>query len=44
MANWHAQSLLQKIPDVKVVALVDVGPGRDTTTFKEKYFHRRGRV
>jgi predicted dehydrogenase len=36
MANWHAQQL-QKIPDVKVVALVDTVPGA-TASFKEKYF------
>jgi predicted dehydrogenase len=36
MANWHA-SVLQKISDVRVVALVDTVPSH-TKTFKEKYF------
>lgn len=36
MANWHAQQL-QKIDEVKVVALVDTVAAQ-TATFKEKYF------
>jgi predicted dehydrogenase len=36
MANWHAQTLL-KIPDAKVVALVDTVT-EHTKTFREKYF------
>jgi predicted dehydrogenase len=36
MANWHAQTLL-KIPDAKVVALVDTVTAH-TKAFKEKYF------
>jgi predicted dehydrogenase len=36
MANWHAGHL-QKIPEVKVVALVDTVPGQ-TAIFKQKYF------
>jgi predicted dehydrogenase len=37
MANWHAQQL-QKIPEVKVVALVDPVPAQ-TAAFKQKHFH-----
>jgi predicted dehydrogenase len=36
MANWHAQQI-QKIPEIKVTALVDNVPAQ-TKTFKEKYF------
>jgi predicted dehydrogenase len=36
MANWHVQQL-QKIPDVKVVALVDTVCSH-TAEFKQKYF------
>jgi predicted dehydrogenase len=36
MAAWHAQQL-QKIPEAKVVALVDIVPAQ-TALFKEKYF------
>ncbi len=36
MAHWHAQEL-GKIPDVKVVALVDPVPAR-TAEFRQKYF------
>lgn len=36
MANWHAQQL-QKIPQVKVVALVDPVTSQ-TAAFKQKYF------
>jgi predicted dehydrogenase len=36
MAHWHAQQL-QKIPEAKVVALMDTVPAQ-TALFKEKYF------
>src|SRR4051812_10423529 len=36
MGNWHAQQL-EKIPDVNVVALVDIDP-EHARTYKEKYF------
>jgi predicted dehydrogenase len=36
MANWHAQQL-QKVPDAKIVALVDTVAAH-TKSFKEKYF------
>ncbi|MFT3787066.1 MAG: Gfo/Idh/MocA family oxidoreductase [Tepidisphaeraceae bacterium] len=36
MASWHAERIL-KVPELKVVALVDSTPAR-ATSFREKYF------